>query len=405
MISNSAQPADSGVTFAPSTTSTTLANPRGTLPATPTSTTDIAGAVTISPGASIQDAVDANPDGTTFILSPGEYRGQIVSPRNGNVFVGSPGAVLVGDGASAAFIGSGVNGVVIEGLEIRGYEPGHEAAAIRSSDGSRGWTIRENEITDIVGIAVNVATEWQVIGNHLHHNTQYGIRGAGGDILIEGNEISFNNQSGATNPYCCAGGTKFVHVSGLILRNNYVHHNVGPGLWVDGFSTNTLYEGNTVVANTHAGIKHEISCNAVIRDNYAEGNGFGVPHWVEGGGIVVMNSPNVEVVGNTVVNNNDGIGGINADRDVPEGHPCPLELRDLYVHNNMVVMEEGHSGIADSLNADVFTEWNNRFENNSYELGSNSTYFRWSDGEVTGDEWLAAGNDANGTIRESGSSP
>ena len=50
----------------------------------------------ISPGQSIQDAVDANPAGTTFHIKAGIHRLQQVKPKDGDKFIGEPGAILSG---------------------------------------------------------------------------------------------------------------------------------------------------------------------------------------------------------------------------------------------------------------------------------------------------------------------
>jgi hypothetical protein len=52
--------------------------------------------VFISPGQSIQAAVDANPPGTTFSIKAGIHRLQQVKPKDGDRFIGEPGAVLSG---------------------------------------------------------------------------------------------------------------------------------------------------------------------------------------------------------------------------------------------------------------------------------------------------------------------
>ena len=50
--------------------------------------------VAIVPGQSIQAAVDANPAGTTFLIRTGTHRNQTVRPKQAQVFVGEPGAIL-----------------------------------------------------------------------------------------------------------------------------------------------------------------------------------------------------------------------------------------------------------------------------------------------------------------------
>jgi hypothetical protein len=52
--------------------------------------------VKVSPGENLQTVVNANPEGTTFLLQPGVYRMQTVAPRNSDIFTGEPGAILNG---------------------------------------------------------------------------------------------------------------------------------------------------------------------------------------------------------------------------------------------------------------------------------------------------------------------
>ena len=85
-------------------------------------------------------------------------------------------------------------------------------------------------------------------------------------------EIAFNNYAGYKADWE-AGGTKFWATTGLVVRNSCVHHNAGPGLWTDYDNIDTLYEGNIVFSNANDGIKHEISYDAIIRDNIVAGNG------------------------------------------------------------------------------------------------------------------------------------
>ena len=51
-------------------------------------------------------------------------------------------------------------------------------------------------------------------------------------VLIDGNEISYNNFA-KFRPGNESGGAKFGVTDGLAARNNFVHHNDGPGLWLD----------------------------------------------------------------------------------------------------------------------------------------------------------------------------
>jgi len=42
-----------------------------------------------------------------------------------------------------------------------------------------------------------------------------------------------------------AGGIKYSHTtSGLAISNNWVHDNIGPGIWIDGSASNWTIESN-----------------------------------------------------------------------------------------------------------------------------------------------------------------
>jgi parallel beta-helix repeat protein len=353
------------------------------------------GDVTIQPGESIQSVVDRHSAGTRFLIAAGVHRNQQVRPRDGDQFVGEPGAVLDGGGSTEYAFGGPGDGVLIEGLEIRNYDSPEGKGVLRSVHGARNWTIRSNEIHHNMGQGINMVTGFKVIGNYIHHNQQYGIGGQGPGLVVEGNRISHNNTYGSkVNPYQGAGGMKVANTKGMVIRDNCSHDNEGPGLWTDGDNIDVLYENNTVVDNAHAGIKHEVSCRATIRGNTAIGNGFDVPHWVEGGGIVVLNSSNVTITGNIVRGNHDGIGAIYVPRSQSGGDNCEWRLTNLRVEGNTVSMSEGETGIAVSnAGSEVYTSWNNRFANNKYELSpSNGEFFRWTGNRhLTLQEWKAAG--------------
>ena len=64
--------------------------------------------IILNPGDDIQNAVNANPVGTVFILNPGIYLEQEIIPKDNQQFIGQPGAVL--DGARAVTNWSFSNG-------------------------------------------------------------------------------------------------------------------------------------------------------------------------------------------------------------------------------------------------------------------------------------------------------
>jgi parallel beta-helix repeat protein len=219
---------------------------------------------------------------------------------------------------------------------------------------------------------------------------------AGGTgIIIEGNEIAHNNTDGY-DPYWEAGGTKFLRTTDLVVRNNHVHDNHGPGLWTDSNNVRTLYESNIVNGNFGPGIFHEISYSGTIRNNMVENNGFGFTRWLDGAGILVNSSSDVEVYGNTVRNNNDGIAGVQTARG--SGDFGPYELRNLWVHDNVVTLNSGNTGVVTNLSdTAVFSSRNNRFDRNTYSTNGIDRPFEWMNGRRTWAEWVAYGLDTGGS--------
>ena len=377
-------------TTRPATTTTTTRPTTTTTVAATTTTAAVsgvpAGAIVIQPGANIQAVVDSKPAGSTFYLAAGVYRGQTIQPRNGDVFMGQAGALLTGeDRVQHAFRGNASN-VTIRGLIIEKYANPAQSGAVNGS--GPGWTITGNEIRYNWGGGISLNDRYRVIGNNVHHNRQIGLKGGGAGILIENNEIAFNNYRDDYDMSWEAGGTKFISTTDLVVRGNYVHDNHGHGLWTDGSNRNSLYENNTVTNNFGSGIFHEISYGAVIRNNRVEGNAFPHSH----GGIKVTNSENVEVYGN-VVQGNDG--GIHAGQNDRGGY----QLTNLWVHDNTIAFSQGWSGLIVNSGGDVFYNGkNNRFDRNTYRLGPEARPFYWMNDKRSPAEWQSYGLDPNGAI-------
>jgi parallel beta-helix repeat protein len=174
-----------------------------------------------------------------------------------------------------------------------------------------------------------------------------------------------------------------------------VHDNQGQGLWTDIDNIYVLYENNLLTNNSGAGILHEISHDATIRNNTARGNGF-ARDWVTGAGILISASDNVTVYGNTVQDNKQGIVGIQQYR-THGSTDYSKNLKNLYVHDNTVrVPSGGVSGIASATGDLTYTGRNNRYVADSYDMGSDSKPFTWMGQRRTKTEWQHYGNDVTG---------
>jgi hypothetical protein len=208
--------------------------------------------------------------------------------KDGDVFVGAPGAILDGsDIRRYAFSGSGDN-VHIEYLKITDFNtPNDEGTMHPSGD---GWEVRWNNFESNHGGAVLTGNEQVTQYNCFKDNGQYGLQGccgAGADpggsltnLVVDSNEFDHNDADNimGSNPGCgCFGATKFWDVRGADITNNYVHDNLGPGFWADTNNVGFNFEGNYIADNAGQGIFYEISYNFRIVNNLLEGNA-----WVAG---------------------------------------------------------------------------------------------------------------------------
>lgn len=299
--------------------------------------------------------------------------------------------------------GGSASGVTIRNLVIEKFANPPQSGALQGQTTS-GWIVRENDIRFNHGIGLRIGPRMQVIDNLIRSNGQMGIGGTGDDVLVDSNEISSNNTAGF-NPNWEAGASKFVRTNRLIARRNWVHHNLGPGLWTDIDNINTLYEDNLVEDNVSLGgaaapgIFHEISYSAVIRNNTIRRNGTGVSWSGGGAGIFIAASggTGVEIYGNVVENNRGGIVLFQEPRG--SGAYGAWLVQNVYVHNNTVKMTAGETGFF-QVNSDggIFSR-NNRFDQNTYHLGPNGLYFVWLDAARDENYWrYTARQDSNGTF-------
>ncbi len=392
----------------------------GTLADTAVVTITAPSGIAVNPGQSLQAAVNANPAGTTFILAAGTFVQQSVVPKSGDVFVGAGMGQTILDGQNvtgqAFSMGNSPHpsNVTIKNLTVTRYNQptSPSQGMINMSNGgdptdyATGWVIDSVEASySAAGLGIRIGVKTVVRYCHIHHNHLMGLGGVGDSVLIEHNEIAYNNYLDNPDPSDEAGGAKFVKTHYLVVRGNYSHDNHGVGLWTDGWNYNALYDSNQVVNNYASGIMHEISYAAVIRNNTVVGNGLQNFAWGYGAGILVASSPNVEVYGNTVTNNARGIVGIGSIR--PES-PDSFLLQNLYVHDNTVTMQNVATDASGTGNATgivqnagdttYFTTKNNRFVHDTYYLGTAPQYFFWMNGMRTEQQWIGYGEDVTGTF-------
>ncbi len=117
-----------------------------------------------------------------------------------------------------------------------------------------------------------------------------------------------------------------------------------------------------------------------------------------GGGIVVGHSQDVEIYGNTVTDNVNGIGAIQTSRGT--GAHGAYEVRNMNVHHNTVTQSNGGfaGGIIHSPGYDAVYTWGNVWANNTYHLSPNQNViaYAWAAGSLDRFGWQSAGNDTAG---------
>jgi parallel beta-helix repeat protein len=322
------------------------------------------GGVAIGTGDDAQSVLNGNPPGTTYIIKAGVHpRNFSVQPKSGDRFCGEPGAVLDGERSLPAAFSGGASNVTLDSITVRDYDSDRQGAAIQPEARASGWLVRNVSAMHNSWAGLLVADGMRILGGHYNDNDQMGIGGneATGIVLdgldddpttMDGPELARNHTLHA--PCEFEGGGMKWDVGQVTIRNAHVHDNDCKGIWADINAHDALVENNLVEGNRAEGILYEISQDAVIRNNRIYRNGFGASGWYWGGGITVASSFDVEVYGNWLSNNYNGIVGSQQNR--PESTP-PDHLLDGYdVHDNVICAtgDGGYpTGVATDNGADL----------------------------------------------------
>ena len=316
-------------------------------------------AVLIGVGDVAQDVVEAHPAGTTYLIKSGTHlRNFNVTPKSGDTFCGEPGAVLDGGRSlTSAFSGS-ASGVTLDSITVRDYASGRQGAAIQPQTHASGWVVHNVSALHNGWAGLLAADGMRILGGHYNDNDQLGIGGnAASGVLLDGLDGDLNTFDGpelarnhTLHESCLfeGGGMKWDEGQ-VTIRNVWSHDNDCRGLWADINAHDALVEHNLVENNFAEGIVYEISQDAVIRHNRIFGNGRRGAGWYWDGGITVASSSNVEIYGNRLSGNYNGITGTQQDR--PE-HTPPAHLLDgLNVHDNLIC-DTGRGGHPTGVVAD-----------------------------------------------------
>ena len=320
---------------------------------------------------------------------------------------------LVEQAVAPSLIRATVDDVTVANLVLEQAANEAQTGAVESRQdrpdrAGSGWRILHNEVRLNHGVGVGFASAATVAGNFIHHQGQLGFGAWGAGSVVSDNEISFNGAAGYSLEWE-AGGSKSWETDHQTLSHNYVHDNWGPGLWADGGNMDTSYEFNKIVDNWGAGIKHEISYDATIRNNEVSGNGRRQKGWAWDAGIQIQSSGGtrlIEIAYNVVTSNANGITLIDSGNRAVE-QPAPHGrhvVQNVWVHNNTITMSAGQTtgAVKDTGDPGIFTRNHNRFEGNTYYLHSlTQPSFSWADTDMDWRQWrgLGNGNDLNGRAK------
>ncbi len=329
--------------------SSTAPTPGATTPASPAASCLSGGGVAIGAGDDAQSVVNAHAAGTTYIVKAGTHlRNFSVQPKSGDRFCGEPGAVLDGGRSLASAFSGGATNVTLDSITVREYDPGWQGAAIQPQPRASGWVVRNVSALHNGWAGLLVADGMKILGGHYNDNDQLGIGGnaATGILLdgldgdpatMDGPELARNHTLHAACEWE-AGGMKW-DVGQVTVRNAYVHDNDCRGLWADINARGALIEHNLIENNFREGVFYEISQDAVIRYNNVYGNGHAANGWYWDAGILVNASFNVEVYGNRLSGNYNGITGVQQDR--PDSTPPEHLLNNFHSYDNLICATGG----------------------------------------------------------------
>ena len=229
--------------------------------------------------------------------------------------------------------------VTLHGLTVKVF-----ATLAQRGGGGPGWVIADDRAELNHGAGITSGSDTTIEDSDAVENGQEGIGGSGNHITVVKNLIAENNWADFS-PEWEAGGAKWGDASDVLVRDNAVRDNKGPGLWSDIDSTGVTYEGKSVIDNELSGIMYEISEQATISHNKVRGDGFGFHVWLWGARILISASHNVLVSDNTVTDNANAIALIQQERGVSERNGLPRVLHNVAVEHNTEITGEGATGV------------------------------------------------------------
>lgn len=294
--------------------------------------------------------------------------------------------------------------VTLKNITVEKYASAAQTGAI-DIDGDN-WSVEHVTARFNHGVGLVLGRGTKVTGGHYNDNGQVGIgawKAHGAEVV--GVEAARNNYADFDR-FWDAGGLKITESTGVTVKDSYIHHNNGVGLWFDIDMKNVLVENNTMSENRHVGLSYEISWDAVIRNNDFIRNGTpaeGQPgNWLVGAQLGIQNSTNVQVYGNTMEAAN-GAGGIALLHENRGGSSMGTwTTKNISITDNEITYLGTNilSGFQVNYQHDQSHDWNIVWNNNDWIVPDGSKQLWMFDSSLR--EWDSArqipGFEANGEL-------
>lgn len=321
--------------------------------------------------------------------------------------------------------------VVIQGMaKFRGYThneypllfgpPRRKPDDLERWEGAEWITLRGLDFRNSVGVAIGAGTGWRIEDCFVSHSNYDGIVPRGDNIVIERTVVQDCSNNGMAaafvknvtirdciirrcnqypdSPGGNSGACKFLYTNDMTVDGVISYDNFGSGWWMDFDNDNYVITNCTIFGN-HAGVGLEhgrepmdqgwaavgiwteatagkgIISNNVIYSNVAAGIG-------------ILDSANVIVEGNTIVDCGAGIEfrDLNRDGDVPE-EQRKRRIENIIVRNNRIKDWRGDYAIMTSVGefrrGDLPRDYNVVIENNRYDAPAGKKHISFKETEAT----------------------
>lgn len=285
------------------------------------------GSSCVTEGQSIQAALDAASPGDVICVGAGVYHELLTIETDDITLRGEPGAVLDGAGDSSnhrtGIIVRG-NGVTVEKLQLRDFEgrgidvSGAHGVIIQDLDfediGFRHISVRDSKDLEIRSTVIrNPSTDDSTVAIYLLGAQNMTVH----DVDIEGSNFGIYFGSSSES----------VPSSGVIERSQIIADNTGVAVRD---AEDLEIRNNQISGDSRAvGLTENADENIVIRDNEL---------FSSYAGLLLFPSTDVSVIGNTISDNQFGVGmSVSPGESPAPGDGAKLLLRDNHIENNSIV--------------------------------------------------------------------